>query len=675
MSKRDFSWLVALVVLGVYLFFVHARAYSANDASRMAAIESMVHRGTWAIDDSPFQTIDRIKVGDHFYSDKPPVLALLGAAIYAPLHHGFGLTLQATGCNPETDPAGCRALLAAAEADWAYVAITFFLVMLPGAAMAVLAYRLGRRSGLGNGLSLLLAFLLAFGTAVFPFSTVFTNHVPTAAALFTAVYLLLSQYQPTRNQLLLVGFLAGLAVTLDLSAGLFLVGLLGYIFWRWRGQVRWVVLGGLLPALVMLVLDYQIVGNPFPPQLYAPGYAYEGSALYANVSGFSRSDNVLRYTFDLLFGDHGVFAFFPLVFWFVAALGAARQLPLGENRVLAWIVGGSTAVYLLYFILSTDNFGGIAYSPRWLLLPVPLLAIFALINPRLYASRWRVGLLLLLSGLSVWSGWRGAQNPWREAYPLLRLAVAEPAPQRRIAAAVSGYPDFAAAEQAMVTAGLSDGFGRNDLVLRRWFDARFGLVVPATDAWWFVAESTPLAPVFAARLKLPAGADGFILQANLHNAADEWVGQMAHAAWQDGQLVPVGDEGETAVPLPATFIRDDDAIALLGYEINLQDTHLELVTAWEVQSRSFPTGERKLFVHLLNRGGEIVAQSDGWYSTYESLLPGDRYFQVQTVDVGTIPQGEYWLQIGLYEPQTGQRLAVSGQDRLLLRQLVLPPTE
>jgi 4-amino-4-deoxy-L-arabinose transferase-like glycosyltransferase len=84
-----------------WALFIHSRSYSSNDASRLAAIESLVHRGAWAIDGSSFATVDKIKVGGHFYSDKPPLMAWLGAGVYAVLHHGFGLTLQAGGCAPE----------------------------------------------------------------------------------------------------------------------------------------------------------------------------------------------------------------------------------------------------------------------------------------------------------------------------------------------------------------------------------------------------------------------------------------------------------------------------------------------------------------------------------------------------------------------------------------------
>lgn len=101
-TPRSRAATLAIVVVFTLVgsLFIHSRAYSSNDASRLAAIESLVERGTWAIDASPFATVDRIKVGEHFYSDKPPILSLAGAGIYSILHNVFGLTLQPWGCVP-----------------------------------------------------------------------------------------------------------------------------------------------------------------------------------------------------------------------------------------------------------------------------------------------------------------------------------------------------------------------------------------------------------------------------------------------------------------------------------------------------------------------------------------------------------------------------------------------
>ena len=48
-------------------------------------MESLVNRGTWIIDDSPWTdlTQDKVLLNDHYYSGKMPLLSWLGAGIYA----------------------------------------------------------------------------------------------------------------------------------------------------------------------------------------------------------------------------------------------------------------------------------------------------------------------------------------------------------------------------------------------------------------------------------------------------------------------------------------------------------------------------------------------------------------------------------------------------------------
>ena len=339
--------------------FIHTRAYSTNDASRLASIESLVHRQTWRIDESPFaHTLDRIKVGDSFYSSKPPVLSFVGAAVYAALHHGLGWELQALGCAPDLSPTNCRALLEPEAADWSYFILTFLLVTLPGIVMLALAYRLAWRSGFSNWLSVGLILVLGLGTAVFPFSTVFVNHVPAVAALFATLYILLTRQQPSKRWLLLVGFLSTLAVALDLSAGIYFVGIIVYCAFTYRRDLVWVLLGSLFPAGLMILLDFQIVGNPFPPQFYAQGYDYAGSVIATEVAGHRQADDLLQYIFRLFLGDYGLFAFYPIVFWyaftFIAVFSSARF----RLRLLARIVAGATLLYFVYFAFNTYSFGG-----------------------------------------------------------------------------------------------------------------------------------------------------------------------------------------------------------------------------------------------------------------------------------------------------------------------------
>jgi hypothetical protein len=660
----DLTLVVVVFFTITWALFIHTRAYSDNDTSRMATIESLVHRGTWAIDDSPFtRTVDRIKVGEHFYSSKPPVFSYAGAGVYYVLHNAFGLTLQATGCEPDRKPTHCRALLEAGEADWAYFVLTLLLNSSPGTLILALVYRLARRRGFSNWSNLALVLTLGLGTALFPFSTVFLNHIPSAAGLFLAFYILLIHKHPTRRQLAAAGFCATLAATIDLSAGAFLIGLFIYIVLRHRSGAIWFMLGGVGPALLTAILDYQITSTPFPPHMYPEGYNYTGSFFKASIAGNQRAGDVLLYTTRLLLGDHGALAFYPITLWYLYALARATRSTQETIRWLAWTIVGSSLVYLAYFSLFTDNFGGIVYSTRWLLNPIPLLAILAVIDPALYCSRWHVGLVGVLGVVSVVGAYQGALNPWQPAFPLFRIEYAAPEPREYVAVCLSGYVRF-----KDVNPDIRRSFGFNHIV-RRWFDARYGFVVPNGPAWWFVSESSPLAP----ELLKPLGLDvhgTYSLHTDLTPVAWRWLDTFQTDAYSSPTLVPQADQLLDAVPLPVTL---GGQVTLLGYRWQQNETELVLITAWRVETRKYPTGPRKVFIHLLAPDGSIAQQNDRLAATYQTLYPGDLLFQVQRLPLDKIPPGTYWLHIGMYNPNTMARLTTpDGHDRLLLTPIERP---
>ena len=55
---------------------------SGNEASRLAAVQSMVDQGTFAVDKSIFHTVDVGRINGHFYSDKPIVFTAWLAVAY-----------------------------------------------------------------------------------------------------------------------------------------------------------------------------------------------------------------------------------------------------------------------------------------------------------------------------------------------------------------------------------------------------------------------------------------------------------------------------------------------------------------------------------------------------------------------------------------------------------------
>lgn len=414
------------------------RAGSWADASRMAAIESLVERGTWQIDGSDFaQTGDKVFLNGHFYSDKPPLLQALAAQVYAVLHHRLGADLADRDCN--------------AGEVCAYKWLTILVIGLSSASLLAAFYWFSLRLSGSIWRSLLATGLLMLGTTVWPYSVVFNNHMPAAAALFIGFLLLAWDQSRQPSEMgngavplwrpFLGGLLLALAATFDLSAAFIAVAIL---LWaathvlhsdaprRRRAVVRIAVIGSgvIIPVLVTAVLNQQITGSVLPAYLRTEGYQYAGSQFGSTVAGNLPSGSIWRYAFDALVGYRGLFAHSPALLWGLAGL---LSVITRRGHPLRWpslFIALGVAAQAAYILTHTDNFGGWAYSMRWFGVWVPLLMFYA---PLALPARWswsglvNGALLTMASILSVLSSCQGMVQPWLPSRPPVYLAF-QPAP-------------------------------------------------------------------------------------------------------------------------------------------------------------------------------------------------------------------------------------------------------
>lgn len=608
--------------LALALGWVRVRAYSANDLSRLAALTALVERGTWAIDGSPFGTPDKIKVGERFFSDKPPLLTALGALVYAPLYHGLGWQAQAQGCSPRADNGWCAAWADPGQADWAYYVITVLWVSLSGAWAVGLVIRAAQQAAWPAGWSIIWGLTLGLGTAIWAYSTAFIHHVPAAALLGTVAYGLWRQPHPTPAGWLGAGAGLALALAFDLVTGVFAVALGAYALWRERRGPLWMGLGALPVILVFAALNWQITGQPWPAYLYTTGYDYAGSLFGASVAGNQPADQVAVYLFDMLVGERGWLAFFPVsALYGLGVVLAGRPAP---TRALALAIGAATLAYVAYLATATNNYGGFAFGARWLLTPMPALAVLAV--PRWPVSRSWLGVFLLLAAWSVAHGAWAARDVWRPDWPPVRLSLSplEPEPDRR--AGVAGFGNIYQVPNTLRTQA-PQGFSSFT------FEANQAMVVPPTAAWWFVAASTPPHPVLSTGLALGLAGDS-ALYANLRPSAARWLATFTQ-------------------PDPAPVFGEE--LRLLGYSLLPQpNQRLGVVLAWEVQTPPPPGSARKAFVHVLNVNGQIVAQNDGLAADLTALRPGDWVFHVHDLDLSQAP-ANYTLTTGVYDYLSGER--------------------
>jgi len=212
-----------------------------------------------------------------------------------------------------------------------------------------------------------------------------------------------------------------------------------------------------------------------------------------------------------------------------------------------------------------------------------------------------------------------------------------------------------------------------DLALRRtdvpvrWFNPAGGWIWPAgpgPTTFYFPAD--PLAPqsfdpalkslFFADTTLLPSATDDLAAFRVAHPAAlEERLGALAQPAlaWPPDLAY---------LPPPALPLIFGGRFALLGVEMQESAVspggQFRLTTYWEVVAAD-PTPV-VAFVHLTSDGQDVWGQYD-WLDVWPmGLQPGDRFVQVHPVPVKPqTPPGLYHVQLGLYHPDTLQRLPVA----------------
>ncbi len=221
-------------------------------------------------------------------------------------------------------------------------------------------------------------------------------------------------------------------------------------------------------------------------------------------------------------------------------------------------------------------------------------------------------------------------------------------------------------------------FGSND-VRPRWFDATTSLIAAPGPAWIAIAESQPVAPALAGlldglapntRAQTVDDRQAYRLYfADLSARLEQAAGQSEQSAAWSAAIVPAAGPVNREA-LPAKF---GETAELLGYRItsDLSPDDLTVITYWRA-GRQVMT-PLQMFVHALGADGRIVAQEDRLDVPAYGWREGDFIAQVNRL---TLPAGigPVWIEIGLYNIESGERLPVivNGHQvdrRLLLKQI------
>lgn len=391
--------MVMAPILGLLTWSSHT-ATNDNVMSRLAAIQSLAEHHTFQIDNTDFvRAIDKVYVGGHFYSDKPPTPSVLGAALYWPMY--------AAGLSFHSQP---RIVV---------FVLTFGLLGFSFLACLACFHDALARMGLSGGNALWMTTMLALGTLYMAFTTTFNNHTLAASWIFIGFYgILRANHDPRPRWMWLAGCGFALAVTSEYVTTLFLAGFV--VCALARSSLRRRILGLIVPVVLavgaVMIYNVAISGSlrpiPVRPDLFRyPGshYLTKGAGEFLPGSGYNTPSFALHYGLGLLFGENGFLLYCPILL--VAIWEAGKRIVL---RQPLWVEAATTlavtVVFVVYYAFATNSYGGCSYSIRYFVSFTPLLWFFAF--PAFLGRRWKHLLLAALFAVSFWPALLGCVNPW-----------------------------------------------------------------------------------------------------------------------------------------------------------------------------------------------------------------------------------------------------------------------
>jgi hypothetical protein len=332
-----------------------------NDGSRIATVDALTADHTFRLDGSPFAVKlgDKIIARGHTYSDKPPLLAVLGA--------GVALAVAPLGVSLRQTPAPAVYL------------VTLFTVGVWFAIGCCYAYAFQRRLGLGPRTASAVAALTGVGTLALPYATVLTNHVPCGAAALAACYHLARARDGGVRDAALGGMFIGLAYAFDAAGVVF--ALAGAIL-LWGAPLRlWLagVAAGLPIVALQLAYNRAITGSIMPPVFNAAVWNDPSLPLQSWSSQvfhvFTAAD-YFGFVVNLLVGSRGLFSFTPLMLLVAYGLLLMWRAGGAQRRVAAAVLATAAVFFVLIVFLQNDadarNFGERRYVDLFFVLCVAL---------------------------------------------------------------------------------------------------------------------------------------------------------------------------------------------------------------------------------------------------------------------------------------------------------------
>lgn len=433
----------------------------ANDISRWCTVWSLLERGTYAIDECPWQerTQDKVRKPapfqktvageqpvEHFYSSKPPLLPTIIAGVLYPVRQITGKPLDFAVEVPRiprhlkkpdpNDPTKTITVDEIPEKPIRWPIYVFYLKpaiillnIVPMMLLLVYYARFLDRHAPNDWAWFLSLIAAAFASPLFVFDQTLNNHTvagwSAAFALFGLIRILEDE-SPKLSAYIATGFFGAFCACNELPAALFGLILFGMVMSR---SVRCTLLGfvpaAIVPCAAFLATQYLEFGQfrPVYEEFGTKTYNYEES--YWNnpleMDWFNlHPESYPVYFFHMTFGHHGVFSLTPLFLFSLYGAGLLLKRP-GAMRKVAILTISLTALMFAFYLWNPKarNYGGSTQGLRWLFWLIPSWMLFLPEGVRSgQTSRVVRWLCLAALGISLMTVGYGLRMPWSHPWML-----------------------------------------------------------------------------------------------------------------------------------------------------------------------------------------------------------------------------------------------------------------
>ncbi len=407
-SERITEITLFLILLACYTYFF-PRWADPNQNSRLNMVIAVVEDGTFQIDKYVENTVDYAKVGDHYYSDKAPGVALLGIPLYSGLKFFLDMPVMDTLMEKLSNNSAFQSTLRQGGSGIlkhkvrfaiAQVFLTIMLSAIPTALLAVLMYRL--LGEFDKNVWHRLAVVIGYGllTPAFAYAGAFYGHQFSTFLLFAAFYLIF-MHAVTTKTLLTVGLLLGYSVVTEYPSVLMIIVIYFYTLYKlyhtddWK-RIGWVTLTGGIVAIFWMGYNTTIFGSPLEL-----GYSHSELWQDQHHTGFmSLTLPSLEAMWGITFGMfRGLFFLSPLLL--LSIPGFWLWWRSGKYRA-EWIL--SMACTLIIFLFNSSSsmwWGGFAIGPRYLLPMLPFMSLSIIFVFKLWEHKPVGNYLRFLPGLTL----------------------------------------------------------------------------------------------------------------------------------------------------------------------------------------------------------------------------------------------------------------------------------